>query len=136
MSCRGSLGQPCLFDYTASVRTSAHRFLLMLLMLALPLQTLAAASMMACAMPQQAAVEHTAMADEAMTGCHESEPSPATPHNCKHCATCVLASALPIPAFDSAAIIPAAQRYVLQPSAAFSGFFPSGPERPPRTPIA
>lgn len=104
----------------------------MLLMLALPLQTLASASMMVCAMPQQAAIAHTAMADEAMAGCHESEPSPSTSHNCKHCATCVLASALPIPAFDNAAVLPPAQSYALQPSAAFSGFVPSGPERPPR----
>lgn len=121
------------------MRILTHRFLLMLLMLALPLQTLAAASMMACAMPQQAVIEHiehTAMAGESMAGCHEPEPSPATPHNCKHCATCALASVLPIPAFDTAAIIPAAQSYALQPAVAFSGFVPSGPERPPRAAFA
>jgi hypothetical protein len=120
-------------DYTASVRATLHRFLLMLLMLALPLQGWASASMLAC-LPGGAPVSPAATAP-AMTGCHEQAPEDVPPpaqHDCQHCAACVLASALPIPFTDTPAIVPVSTRYIPQPAATFSGFIADGPERPPR----
>jgi len=131
-----SLGVSAFFDYTAGVRTRLHRFLLLLLMLALPVQVFASAAMMSCALPQQAAVQATAMVDEMMAGCHEPEQSAPASHNCKHCTACALAFALPIPSSDTPAIVPSPTRYFPHPAASFSGFVPEGPERPPRTPLA
>lgn len=105
-------------------------------MLALPVQTFASAAMLGCALPQQAAVELTAMAEDGMAGCHEPEQSAPTSHNCKHCTACALASALPIPSSDTPAIVPVPTRYIVHPAAPFSGFVPEGPERPPRTSLA
>jgi len=109
----------------------------MLLMLALPLQAFAAASMLGCAFSHQDVVEPMAMADE-MAGCHESEQPDAPPaqHDCKHCAVCALASALPIPASDSPAIMPVTHHFTSHPATPFSGFVPDGPERPPRPHLA
>jgi hypothetical protein len=110
----------------------------MLLMLALPLQALAGASMLDCTFAHQTAAEAMAMADEMMAGCHEAEPSnpPPEQHDCKHCAACALASVLPMPVADSAAIMPVSHRFASQPATSFSGFIPDGPERPPRPALA
>jgi hypothetical protein len=107
----------------------------MLLMLALPMQTFASAAMLGCTFSHQAVAEPMAMADGMMGGCHEAEQQPDTPpaqHDCKHCAACALAAALPIPVTDSPAIMPLRHRFTSSPAAAFSGFIPDGPERPPR----
>jgi hypothetical protein len=105
----------------------------MLLMLALPLQAFAAASMLGCMFSHQAMAEPMAMADGMMAGCHEPEPdAPPAQHDCKHCAVCALALSLPIPASDTPAIIPVTQYFTPPPVAPFNGFVPDGPERPPR----
>jgi len=122
------------------------------MMLALPVQAFASAAMLDCAFTDQAAVapmamagetmamagETMAMAGETMAGCHEpAQPdSPPAQHDCKHCAACALAAALPIPATDRAAVVPASIHFLSQPAASFSGFVPSGPERPPRAFLA
>lgn len=111
----------------------------MLLILALPVQSFAAAAMLGCMMPPPDAMRPVAMADDMMAGCHASSAQPDTPspsHNCNHCAACALASALPIPAAGSPPVVPVAVRFVSQPVAAFSGFIPDGPERPPRPVLA
>lgn len=131
-----SLGQSAFFEYTAGVRTRVHRFLLLLLMLALPVQTFASAAMMTCAMPYQDAMAQVAIADEGMAGCHESEPAPLTSHNCKHCTVCALASALPIPATHTPPVSRVSESFASHPAARFSGFVPEGPERPPRPLLA
>jgi hypothetical protein len=109
----------------------------MLLMLALPLQGFAAASMLGCAFSHQTVAEPIAMAAETAP-CHGSEQPDAPPaqHDCKHCAVCALALTLPIPASDAPAILPAAHAYLSHPAASFSGFVPDGPERPPRLALA
>jgi putative hemolysin len=136
----GSFWQLAFFDYTAHVRAQLHRFLLLLLMLALPLQTFASAAMQSCMAPHPVLPEQVAMADAMMADCHEhkqSDSAPAQQHNCKHCAVCALASALPVPAAaDTLAIVPATTRFISHPAASFSGFIPDGPERPPRTSLA
>ena len=116
------------------MRAYLHRSLLLLLMLVLPLQALAAASMLDCAFLHQAVQEPMAMADEPMAGCHEPEQpgAPSSEHNCKHCPVCALASALPITASDRVTILPAPYRFSSQPVATLSGYIPDGPERPPR----
>lgn len=110
----------------------------MLLMLALPLQALASASMLGCTLSHPAP-EPMLMADGMMAGCHEAEPSdhhPPAQHDCKHCAACAPGAALPVPVADSVAIAPAPHRYASQPATLFSGFVPDGPERPPRPILA
>jgi hypothetical protein len=117
------------------MRTRFHRFLLFLMMLALPVQTFASAAMLDCTFTDQAAVAPMAMAGEMMmAGCHEPQQpdSPPAQHDCKHCAACALAAVLPIPVTDRAAVVPASIHFLTQPVASFSGFVPSGPERPPR----
>ena len=139
MSQPGSLGLSAFFDYTACVRARFHRFLLMLLILALPLQAFASAAMLGCgSFSHQAMMEQMAMADEAMAGCHEPEQpdAPSTQHDCKHCAACALGAALPIPVADIPAIMPAPIHFISHPAASFSGFIPDGPERPPRISLA
>lgn len=120
------------------MRAYFHRFLLMLLMLVLPLQAWAAASMLDCAFSHQAELAPMAMADEPMAGCHEPEPSgaPSAEHNCKHCPVCALASALPITASDRVTILPVPSRFASQPAATMSVYIPDGPERPPRLSLA
>ena len=106
----------------------------MLLILALPVQSFASAAMLGCMMPPPDAMQPVAMAD-----CHASSDQPDTPatsHNCNHCAACALASALPIPAASSTPVVPIADCFAAQPAAAFSGFIPDGPERPPRPVLA
>lgn len=118
------------------MRTRFHRFLLILLMLGLPVQTFAAASMLVCASVHQAMPAQMASADEAMAGCHESEPSPAQSHQCKHCTVCALASALPIPATDTARWAADVPHFQPPSAVSFGGFIPDGPERPPRPTLA
>jgi hypothetical protein len=137
------LGQASFFDYTASVHARLHRFLLMLLMLALPLQTFASASMLGCDAARHPAAEQMVMAagnaaDEMKTDCHahEQPSAPLAQHNCKHCAACTLASALPIPVTDLPAIMPVSNSFTPQFAESFSGFIPDGPERPPQSPLA
>ena len=129
-----SLGLLHFSGYTGCVRTNLHRFLLILLMLALPLQTFASASMLGCMLPQPAAVDPMAGADAMMAGCHEQEQpgSPSAQHDCKHCAACALGSVLPLLVADSVVIIPLRHGFTPSPASAFSGFIPAGPERPPR----
>jgi hypothetical protein len=104
----------------------------MLLMLSLPLQALAAASMPDCAL--DAVPAHQTAEALQIAACHESDhpDNTATPHSCKHCAACALAAALPAPLDTSLALAPAAKRFMMQPAASFSGFIPGSPERPPR----
>ncbi len=134
------LWQARFFDYTVRVRTRLHRFLLMLLMLVLPLQTFAAAFMQGgAAMPQQVAQPQPAMLDDAtMADCHESGRPHALPaqHDCKHCGVCALASALPVPAADIPAPMQTPRGFAAPPAEPFSGFIPDGPERPPRLALA
>ncbi|MHB1186192.1 hypothetical protein [Thiobacillus sp.] len=120
------------------MHTRFRRFLLLLMMLALPVQTFASASMLGCALSHQAAAEPMAMAGEMMQGCHESEQPDAPPaqHDCKHCAVCALASTLPVPASETPVVTPVTQGYTSHPAALFSGFVPDGPERPPRPTLA
>ena len=133
-----SLGRRSLFDYTFRVRARLHRFLLLLLILTLPAQAFAYAAMQGCAFPDQRAAEPMAMPGEAMMSCHEpAQPdSPPAQHECKFCAACGLASALPIEFAGSAPVVTMAHRFAAQPAASFSGFIPDGPERPPRSPLA
>jgi hypothetical protein len=109
---------------------------LLLLMLALPVQTFASAAMLGCALPHQAAMAQMVMADDGMAGCHEPEQPAPTSHNCKHCTACALASVLPIPAADTLTVVPVRQSFASHPAASFSGFVPEGPERPPRPDLA
>lgn len=111
----------------------------MLLILALPVQSFASAAMLGCMMPHPDAMQPVAMADDMMAGCHAPSDQPDTPstsHNCKHCAACALASALPIPATGNMPVAPIVVRFVAQPAAVFSGFIPDSPERPPRSFLA
>ena len=133
-----SLGRLPLFDYTFRVPARFHRFLLMLLMLALPMQAFAYTAMQVCLFSDRAAAEPMAMPGEAMegmAGCHTMPDQPHRPplqHECKYCAACALASALPIEFAAGTRVVPIAHRFALQPAAAFSGFIPDGPDRPPR----
>jgi hypothetical protein len=119
------------------VLAALHRFLLMLLLLILPLQALATVSMSGCPLnsipvPPAAEVMH-------MAGCHEDTgPAGDAPvaHDCSHCAACVLAAACPLPPHPGLTLAPALQSYLPHTAALFSGFIPSGPERPPRPALA
>jgi hypothetical protein len=106
-------------------------------MLALPVQAFASAAMLGCVLSDRATAEPMAMAGE-MMDCHEPDQpdAPSTQVDCEHCATCALASVLPIPATDRAAVVPVSIHFLSQPAASFSGFVPSGPERPPRASLA
>lgn len=118
------------------MRPRFPRFLLLLLMLVLPVQTFAAAAMLVCAGAHQAMPGQIASAGEAMAGCHEPEPAPPQSHDCKHCTLCALASALPIPVADAARWGEPVPHFQPSPVVHFNGFIPAGPERPPRTPLA
>lgn len=142
MDVQRSLGQLALFDYTFRVRARLHRFLLIVLMLALPVQAFAYSGMQACLLSDQGAAEQMAMSSEAMSmaGCHEADPPqhqglPAQ-HECKFCAACALASALPIEFVGSPPVVPIARSFAPQPAVSFSGFIPDSPERPPRAHLA
>jgi hypothetical protein len=104
----------------------------MLLMLSLPLQALASVSMLACAL--DAVPAHLTPAPMQMATCHESDHPDSAPakHDCKHCAACALAAALPVPLNARLPLAPSAQCFMIQPAVSFNGFIPSSPERPPR----
>lgn len=114
------------------------------MLLVLPLQTFASASMQVCAMSHpgpvahQAAMPHTAMADDAMAACHDSGKSDTVPtqHVCDHCPVCHLASALLVPAIAPALGTHFTHGVIPHVDAAFTGFIPDSPERPPRTSCA
>jgi len=118
------------------VRTRLHRYLLLLLMLALPMQAFAYSAMQASMFSTQGAAEPMAMPDETMSmgGCHTPDHSQSLPaqHECKICAACALASALPIEFTDSTPVVPIAHSFVSHAAESFSGFIPDGPDRPPR----
>lgn len=115
------------------MRARFHRLLLLFLMLALPLQAFASASMLACTFAHAAPMEEAHM-DDAMAGCHDSGQADAPPasHDCQHCSACALGSVLPIPRGASMVVPPDAAGVAAESSAAYSGFVPDGPERPPR----
>ena len=119
-------------DYTAPVRTPFHRLLLIVLMLLLPLQAVAASSLLGC-MLDPAAVQLDPV-PMSMAACHEPYPAESAPmpHDCAHCAACVLASALPISPGSPLKLMPTRPHYTAQPLAAFNGFIPASLERPPR----
>jgi hypothetical protein len=108
----------------------------MLLLLVLPLQALAATSMPGCAL-NSIAVPPAAETMQ-MAGCHEEPAAGDTsaPHDCTHCAACVLATACPIPLHPGLTLVSALQCFMPHAAAIFSGFIPSGPERPPRLSLA
>ena len=119
------------------------RFLILLMMLVLPVQTFASAAMLGCAFshqgPSSAAQMAKAASAEALPTCHtpeQPEPKPAQ-HDCNHCAACYMASAMPIPSVFVPPIAPLSPSVIvpLAPSS-FIGFIPDSPERPPRTPSA
>ncbi|HQT29662.1 MAG TPA: hypothetical protein PLE48_07245 [Thiobacillus sp.] len=118
------------------MRTPFHRLLLIVLMLLLPLQTFAASSILGCMRdPAAAQLDPVPMS---MAACHEPDPaeSAPTPHDCAHCAACVLASALPISLASPLKLMSTRQHYTAQPIAAFNGFIPASLERPPRLSLA
>lgn len=132
--------QLSLFDYTFRVRTPLRRFLLLLLLLTLPVQALAYSAMQVCILSDRVAAEQMAMPGDpvAMADCHapDQSPHPSDQHECKFCAACALATALPIGFADSAPLVPTAHRFTPQPAASFSGFIPDSLERPPRAAFA
>lgn len=108
------------------------------MMLVLPVQTFASAAMLGCAFSHQgpSSAPQMAMADEATPPCHVPEQPEAKPaqHDCKHCAACYMASALPIPSAITLPITSAKPGVIVAPaSTSFVGFIPDSPERPPRT---
>ena len=116
------------------MRTRFHRLLLIVMMLALPLQAFASAAMIGCSMMQHAVMPSLA-SDTEMSGCHESAPQPDSPtsqHSCAHCAVCYLTSVPLLPADASLSALPAASAMIPHAAISFSGFIPEGPERPPR----
>ena len=137
-----SLGWPFVFDYTAPVRTQFNRFLLVLMMLVLPVQTFAFAVMPGCEFSHQGQVTHqaaaTAMSDDSMASCHEPEQKESLPtaHTCKHCTACHLNVAWMDPAIDAAPVVPFAHTVIPHADDVFVGHIPDGPERPPRLPLA
>ena len=125
------------------MRFPFKRYLILLMMLVLPVQTFASAATLGCAFSHQGpgTAQQMAQADsaEVLPACHtpeQPEPKP-TQHDCKHCAACYMASALAIPsifvppvkALSQSAIVPFAPL-------SFIGFIPDSPERPPRTTYA
>jgi len=125
------------------MRFPFKRFLIVLMMLVLPVQTFASAAMLGCAFSHQGPSAASQLAQpvnaEGLPACHTPEqpdPQPAQ-HDCKHCAACYMASALAIPSVFVPPITAPSQRLVLPftPST-FIGFIPDSPERPPRTTFA
>ena len=115
-----------------------RRFLLLIMMLALPLQGLASAGMLGCAFATHPDNAHAATAapDGMMGGCHEAEAQPQAPandHSCKHCAAC-FAGSLPLPpAFPVAVTAAPTQAAIPHVATPYVSPTPEGPERPPRT---
>lgn len=131
---------PDIFGYTGCMRFPFKRFLILLMMLVLPVQTFASAAMLGCAFSHQgpSAALQMAQADsaEALPACHTPErpdPKPAQ-HDCKHCATCYMASALAIPSvFVPLIALHSSGVIASHAPNSFIGFIPDSPERPPRT---
>ena len=125
------------------MRFPFKRFLIVLMVLVLPVQSFASAAMLGCAFSHQGPSSAPQMAQtastEALPACHTPEQPEAQPtqHDCKHCAACYMASALPIPAALTL-LITSASPDVMVPLAprSFTGFIPDSPERPPRPPFA
>lgn len=119
-----------------------RRFLLLLLLLTLPVQAYAYSAMQACMVLDRAAAEQQATAgavmDMAMADCHmpEQPHSPSDQHECKFCAACALATALPMGWVDGTPVVPIVHRFVPRSAASFSGFIPDSLERPPRSRLA
>lgn len=117
------------------MRASLHRFLLFCLMLALPLQGFAAATMLSCALGHGSAPATV----EAAPACHTEESQPDTPparHDCTHCGVCMHASALPIPVTLALPAVSVPPAYASVPVAILTSHVPDGPERPPRPVLA
>lgn len=120
------------------------RFALMcLLLLALPLQGYAAATMLNCGPNHAAAASVDAHhAQHQATGDHGASPHDAgqghhladgvTKTKCSACASCCVGVALPASALVFAAASPAVAPVALFPIGPI-GFTTSGPDRPPRT---
>lgn len=125
-----------LFAYTSGVRTRFQRFLLILLMLGLPLQTFAATSMIVCMSVHETLAVQQVAAEDAVASCHDSEVALPQSHDCTHCSLCVLASALPIPAAERVRALESTRDFVTCSVVRVNGFIPDGPERPPRTSLA
>lgn len=125
------------------MRFPFKRFLILLMMLVLPVQTFASAATLGCAFSHQgpSAALHMVQADiaEALPACHtpeQPEPKPAQ-HDCQHCSACYMASALAIPSIFVPPVTALSQGTIVPfapPS--FIGFIPDSPERPPRTTYA
>lgn len=126
------------------MRFPFKRFLILLMMLVLPVQTFASAAMLGCAFSHQGPGTAQQMAQmdsaEALPACHTPEqpdPKPVQQHDCQHCAACYVASALAIPSIFEppvTALSPSAIVPFVPPS--FIGFIPDSPERPPRPTFA
>jgi hypothetical protein len=117
------------------MRASFHRFLLLCLMLALPLQGFAAATMLSCALGHGSAPATV----EAVPSCHSEESLPDAPparHDCTHCGVCLHASALPIPVTLDLPAVSLPPVYAAVPVAVLTSHVPDGPERPPRLILA
>lgn len=124
------------------MRTRLKRYLLILMMLALPVQAFASVALLACDMSIPASIAKVSATpmNHAMSGCHEDAAEktslPAGEHQCSHCAICCLAGAFPIPVAHTVLVTPIPYTPHLQRAEPFSGFIPEGPERPPRTTVA
>lgn len=116
------------------MRASLKALLTFCLMLALPLQAYAAATMLACALGHGGAP----VAVEAAPSCHTESPPDAPPvrHDCAHCAVCLHASALPIPVMPVLPEAKVVRAYAPVSAAALTSHVPDGPERPPRPALA
>ena len=121
------------------MRFPFKRFLILLMMLVLPVQSFASAAMLGCAFshPGPSSAPQMAHADiaDALPACHTPEQTDVKPaqHDCKHCAACDLASALPIPSVFVPAIAPASHSVIVHADVAFFGFIPDSLDRPPRS---
>ena len=125
------------------MRFPFKRFLILLMMLVMPVQTFASAAMLGCAFshqgPSSAAQMAQAASAETLPACHtpeQPEPKPAQ-HDCKHCAACYMASGMAIPsAFIPLIAQPSPSVIIPLSTTTFIGFIPDSPERPPRTNFA
>jgi len=121
------------------MRFPFKRYLILLMMLVLPVQTFASAAMLGCAFSHQGSGSAAKMAQmdhtEAMPPCHVPDAPPAPEqHDCTHCAACYMASAMALPTMFVPPVT--ALTHGSLPSFApssFIGFIPDSPERPPRT---
>jgi hypothetical protein len=118
------------------VHTRFRRFLLMLLVLVLPMQAWASASMLDCALAQQQA-ERSAVAEH-NERCHDADSDAPVPeqHDCQHCSACMLGATLPPPAMALAIGVALTERYEPGADAVLAAFISDGPERPPRNHLA